>query len=118
MSARVAVIGGTGMNDWPGLKLVRQQRLRTPYGAPSAAIAHGRLEGCDVMFMPRHGVGHKFPPHRINYRANLWALREAGATAVIAIPGPQCNLQSPPGQSRLHVASLPHFSSHLPPSHR
>ena len=84
-AARVAVIGGTGMNEWPGLTIVRRRKMRTPYGAPAAPIAHGRLDGAEVMFMPRHGVGHKFPPHMINYRANLWALKDAGATTVIAI---------------------------------
>jgi 5'-methylthioinosine phosphorylase len=83
--ARIAVIGGTGMNDWPGLVLVRRQRMRTPFGTPSAPLAHGRLDGRPVIFMPRHGVGHKFPPHLINYRANLWALKEAGVTRVVAI---------------------------------
>ncbi|HUR40180.1 MAG TPA: S-methyl-5'-thioadenosine phosphorylase, partial [Verrucomicrobiae bacterium] len=84
MSA-LAVIGGTGMNRWPGLTVVREQRIKTPYGEPAAPLVHGRIGGHDVVFLARHGVGHKFPPHLINYRANLWALKEAGVTRVIAI---------------------------------
>lgn len=82
---KVAVIGGTGMNQWPGLEVLRQQKLDTPYGAPAAPLVHGRLAGVEVVFLARHGVGHKYPPHLINYRANLWALKQAGAQAVIAI---------------------------------
>ena len=86
MSARkIAVIGGTGMNRWPGLEILREQRLDTPYGPPAAPLVHGRLAGTDVIFLARHGTGHKFPPHLINYRANLHALKQAGAQAIIAI---------------------------------
>jgi 5'-methylthioinosine phosphorylase len=81
----IAVIGGTGMNQWPGLKVARRENMKTPYGAPSAPLTHGRVGEVRVIFLARHGVGHKYPPHLINYRANLWALKEAGARAVIAI---------------------------------
>lgn len=84
MSA-IAVIGGTGMNDWPGLERVREQAGSTPYGTPAAPLVHGRIHGVEVIFLARHGVGHTLPPHLINYRANLWALKEAGAGQVIAI---------------------------------
>ncbi|MBI2383833.1 MAG: S-methyl-5'-thioinosine phosphorylase [Gammaproteobacteria bacterium] len=83
--AKVAVIGGTGMNRWPGLEIVRQQSFDTPCGAPSAPVAFGRYAGVEVAFLARHGEGHKLPPHRINYRANLWALREAGVKSVVAV---------------------------------
>jgi 5'-methylthioinosine phosphorylase len=82
---RVAVIGGTGMNQWPGLEIQRLQPVGTPYGDPSAPLTYGRVYGTDVIFLPRHGDGHKVPPHLINYRANLWALKDAGVRAVIAI---------------------------------
>jgi 5'-methylthioinosine phosphorylase len=82
---RVAVIGGTGMNQWPGLQIERLQPVGTPYGEPSAPLTYGRLSGVDVIFLPRHGEGHKLPPHLINYRANLWALKDAGVQAVVAI---------------------------------
>jgi len=84
MSA-IAVIGGTGMNEWPGLSIQRAQPVGTPYGDPSAPLIYGRIYGVDVIFLPRHGEGHKVPPHLINYRANLWALKDAGVRAVIAI---------------------------------
>ena len=81
----IAVIGGTGMNEWPGLTLRKQETVSTPYGEPSAPLMHGRVHGVDAVFLARHGVGHKIPPHLINYRANLWALKNAGVRTVIAI---------------------------------
>lgn len=83
--SRIAVIGGTGMNDWSGLSIQRAQPVGTPYGDPSAPLTYGRIYGVDVIFLPRHGEGHKVPPHLINYRANIWALKDAGVSAVIAI---------------------------------
>jgi 5'-methylthioinosine phosphorylase len=85
MSARIAIIGGTGMNQWPGLVIQRAQPVGTPYGEPSAPLSFGRIHGVDVVFLARHGEGHKLPPHLINYRANLWALKEAGVRSVVAI---------------------------------
>jgi 5'-methylthioinosine phosphorylase len=84
MSA-IAVIGGTGMNQWPGLTVRRMQPVSTPYGNPSAPLVYGRVHGVDVIFLARHGVGHWIPPHRINYRANLRALKDAGVRSVVAI---------------------------------
>jgi 5'-methylthioinosine phosphorylase len=84
MSA-IAVIGGTGMNQWPGLTVQRVQPVETKYGETSAPLTYGRVHGADVIFLPRHGEGHKIPPHLINYRANLRALKDAGVQSVIAI---------------------------------
>jgi 5'-methylthioinosine phosphorylase len=81
----IAIIGGTGMNEWAGLAIQRVQPVETPYGEPSAPLTYGRIHGVDVVFLPRHGEGHKVPPHLINYRANLWALKDAGVRAVVAI---------------------------------
>ena len=81
----VAVIGGTGMNEWPGLSIQSQKKVSTPFGEPSAPLVHGRIYGVDVISLARHGAGHKLPPHKINYRANLWALKDAGVKDVIAI---------------------------------
>ncbi len=81
----IAVIGGTGMNQWPGLESVSEQVIETPYGPPSAPVIHGRVGGRDALFLARHGVAHKIPPHKINYRANMFALRQAGAVQIIAI---------------------------------
>lgn len=82
---RIAVIGGTGMNQWPGLEIDERVPAATPYGPTSAPLLFGRVYGVRACFLARHGEGHKIPPHLINYRANLWALREADITDVIAI---------------------------------
>jgi 5'-methylthioinosine phosphorylase len=84
MSA-IAVIGGTGMNQWPGLEIERRIAVDTPYGAPSAPLLEGTVYGTRAIFLARHGEGHKIPPHAINYRANLWALHHVGVKSVIAI---------------------------------
>jgi len=81
----VAVIGGTGMNQWPGLEVADSVFVDTPYGAPSAPLLLGKVHGTSALFLARHGQGHKLPPHRINYRANLWALKQAGVQSVVAI---------------------------------
>jgi len=81
----LAIIGGSGLAQLPGLESTSQCMVRTPYGEPSGAIALGKLNGCEVMFLARHGYAHTIPPHRINYRANLWLLRERGAHEVVAV---------------------------------
>src|SRR5262245_38413195 len=58
---------------------------RTPYGEPSGALTMGRIAGCDVIFLARHGYGHTIAPHEVNYRANLWALKDAGAMQVVSV---------------------------------
>ncbi|ORU93964.1 MAG: 5'-methylthioadenosine phosphorylase [Cycloclasticus sp. symbiont of Bathymodiolus heckerae] len=83
--SRLAVIGGTGLNKLVDLTDVYKRVIKTPYGEPSSPLTFGKLNGVDLVFMARHGFGHTIPPHRINYRANMWALREAGATDVLAI---------------------------------
>lgn len=82
---RLAIIGGSGFSDFAALDEVVSQPMETPYGETSAALARGQLAGVDVLFLPRHGASHHLPPHRINYRANLWALRAAGADAVVGL---------------------------------
>lgn len=84
-TARIAVIGGTGMNQWPGLDIREPRVIETPYGSPSAPLLIGKIHGVDAVFLARHGEGHTLPPHSINYRANLWALRETGVKSVVAI---------------------------------
>jgi len=78
--ADVAVIGGSGFTAF--LDDVSEVAVDTPYGPPSAPLHIGTLGDHHVAFLTRHGVGHQIPPHRINYRANLWALRELGVTRV------------------------------------
>ena len=85
MKTTIAIIGGTGMNTWPGLEVLERIDVRTAYGAPSAPLLRGRVYGVEAFFLARHGEGHKLPPHAINYRANLKALADAGVKQVIAI---------------------------------
>src|SRR3546814_20232885 len=81
----LAVIGGTGVYSLKTLSETRELIIDTPYGAPSAPIRVGLLAGKRVAFLARHGEGHHLPPHRINYRANVWALHAIGAPRVLAI---------------------------------
>ena len=81
----LALIGGSGLARLDGLDVVRQEQVTTPYGEPSAPVTFGELDGAPLVFLPRHGGAHTIPPHRINFRANLWALREAGVDRVIAV---------------------------------
>lgn len=80
-----AIIGGTGLTQLEGLTLKDSLNLDTPYGVPSAPIQRGEYAGREVLFLARHGHPHRFPPHQVNYRANLWALKQAGAQAVLAV---------------------------------
>jgi 5'-deoxy-5'-methylthioadenosine phosphorylase len=80
-----AIIGGSQLASFDGLTEVRHERITTPYGDPSAPITLGKIAGRSVAFVPRHGDPHVLPPHRVNYRANVWALRSVGATHVVAI---------------------------------
>ena len=78
----VGVIGGSGFYSF--VEDVRHLTVDTPYGPPSDPVAVGRVGGREVAFLPRHGQDHRFPPHRIPYRANLWALRSLGVRQVVA----------------------------------
>jgi 5'-methylthioadenosine phosphorylase len=81
----LAVIGGSGLYDIPGLEAVEEARVETPFGPPSDTIVRGRLKGTTLLFLPRHGRGHRIPPHRIDSRANICALKKLGATHVVSI---------------------------------
>jgi len=80
--ADVAIIGGSGFYSF--LDDVREVEVATPYGAPSAPVAVGSLDGCEIAFLPRHGARHQLPPHRVNFRANIWALHSLGVARVVA----------------------------------
>ena len=85
VSAEIGIIGGSGLYD-PGLLTnTREVKVYTPYGRPSDNIIVGEYRGRSVAFLPRHGRGHTLPPHRINYRANIWALKHLGVKWVIAV---------------------------------
>jgi 5'-methylthioadenosine phosphorylase len=77
----IGIFGGSGFYEL--LSGAREERVSTPFGEPSAAIRVGQIEGRDVAFMPRHGDRHEFPPHRVNFRANVWAMRELGVRRII-----------------------------------
>jgi 5'-methylthioadenosine phosphorylase len=82
VSAELGVIGGSGFHEF--LTEPEPVVVSTPYGSPSAPIAVGEVAGRAVAFLPRHGVRHEYPPHRVNYRANIWALRSLGVRRVLA----------------------------------
>ncbi len=81
----LAIIGGTGLTSLAGLEVTRREVVSTPWGEPSGAITHGRLHGTEIAFLARHGYGHTIAPHRINYRANIWALGHIGVREIIAV---------------------------------
>lgn len=81
MSEPVGIFGGSGFYSF--LDDVAEHAVDTPYGPPSAHIRVGTVEGREVAFMPRHGDDHSLPPHRINYRANIWAMKQMGVRRII-----------------------------------
>jgi 5'-deoxy-5'-methylthioadenosine phosphorylase len=81
----LAIIGGSGLAEIADVVDPVQVDRDTPFGYASGPITRGGLEGCQIIFLPRHGRPHAVPPHRVNYRANLWTLRESGARQVIAV---------------------------------
>jgi 5'-methylthioadenosine phosphorylase len=81
----LAIIGGSGLSQLGSMKGTRRKVARTPYGEPSGALTFGRIAACDVVFLARHGYGHTIAPHEVNYRANLWALKDAGAAEVVSV---------------------------------
>lgn len=82
----LAIIGGSGLTQLACLEIARQEVVRTPYGEPSGTLTHGRIGQQEVVFLARHGHGHTIPPHRVNYRANIWALvKGAGAEGIVSV---------------------------------
>jgi len=81
----LGIIGGTGLSSLDGLVLIENRIVDTPFGKPSSALSIGELEGQSVIFLPRHGEGHTLPPHKVNYRANIWALHSVGVKKIIAV---------------------------------
>lgn len=81
----LGVVGGSGVYEMPGLSDVREVRVETPYGAPSDAIVSARHGDTRLLFLPRHGRGHRVPPHAINYRANVCALKMLGAEQIVSL---------------------------------
>ena len=81
----LGVIGGSGLYDIEGIERVGEERIETPFGAPSDALVRGRMGGVDLLFLPRHGRGHRYSPSEINYRANIAAMKIAGATHLVSV---------------------------------
>ena len=82
---KIGVLGGSGLYAIEGLENVSHKALSTPFGAPSDSYVVGNLDGVELVFLPRHGRGHKYSPSEINYRANIWGLKALGVTHVIAV---------------------------------
>ena len=81
----LAIIGGTGINQFEGLDILDKHKVMTPYGSPSAEIVEGKYGALRLFFLPRHGTAHQLLPHEVNYRANIWALKSLGVTQIIGI---------------------------------
>ena len=82
---KIAIVGGTGLTALNGLELIRKEAMTTPFGQPSSDLTIGLLENREVVFLARHGQAHNIPPHKVNYRANIWALNEMGIDTIIAV---------------------------------
>jgi len=83
--SKIGIIGGSGLYQMEGLTNIKEQKLETPYGAPSEVFITGILEGHDVVFLPRHGKGHRILPTEINNRANIWGMKQLGVNRIISV---------------------------------
>ena len=81
----LAIIGGSGLSQLSSMENMRRKVVRTPYGEPSGALTFGSIHGREVVFLARHGYGHTIAPHEVNYRANLWALKEENVAGVVSV---------------------------------
>ncbi|MCL4111517.1 UNVERIFIED_CONTAM: hypothetical protein GTU68_002301 [Idotea baltica] len=81
----LAVIGGSGLYELEGLEIINEHDIETPFGSPSAPIIEGEFSGQKILFLARHGKGHQFLPHEVNYRANIFALKKLGAKRVFGV---------------------------------
>lgn len=94
----LAIIGGTGLYELSGLEIIERRHAQTPFGTPSGDIVRGRLHGTEVLFLARHGAAHRLLPHEINYRANVYACKQAGATLCLGFSAVgSLALEVPPG---------------------
>lgn len=81
----LAIIGGSGLTTLSNLDVSHREVVRTPFGEPSGALVFGQICGHAAVFLPRHGYGHTIAPHAVNYRANIWALQQAGVSGIISV---------------------------------
>ena len=82
--SRLGIIGGSGLAKLENLEITKREMVQTPFGEPSGPLITGMLSGHEVIFLARHGYGHTIPPHKINYRANVWAFQELGVKNIVA----------------------------------
>jgi len=82
---KIAVIGGSGLYSMPGLEVLEEKEIKTPFGEPSAPIVVSRLGKQEVIFLARHGIGHHLSPSEVNYRANIYALKSLGVEMILGI---------------------------------
>ena len=85
VEAVVGIIGGSGVYDLPGLEILREEQIETPWGLPSDKLSFGRIGRTKAVFLPRHGRGHRLTPSGINYRANIDAMKRAGVTDLVSV---------------------------------
>jgi len=83
--AKVGIIGGSGLYQFDGMETLDERSMLTPFGQPSCNFVIGRFQGVEVVFLPRHGKGHRISPSEINYRANIWSMKKLGVSAIIAV---------------------------------
>jgi len=81
----IAIIGGTGLTELSDLEILESEWPETRFGEPSASLIYGRLKSQEIVFLPRHGEQHRIPPHKINYRANIFALKARGVRSIVAV---------------------------------
>jgi 5'-methylthioadenosine phosphorylase len=82
---KIGVIGGSGLYEIKGLKVKQRKKITTPFGRPSADYIISHIKNTEVVFLPRHGTRHNIPPHKINYRANIWGLKKLGIKKIISV---------------------------------
>jgi 5'-methylthioadenosine phosphorylase len=83
--SRIGIIGGSGLYNIEGIKKVKKVSLSTPFGEPSDKFVIGKIEGNEVVFLPRHGIGHRVSPSEINYRANIYGMKKLGVERIISV---------------------------------
>lgn len=82
---RIGIIGGSGLYEIEGIQDLREESLLTPFGQPSCNYITGKLGGVDLVFLPRHGKGHRISPSEINYRANIFGMKKLGVEAIVSV---------------------------------
>lgn len=85
MTKRIGVIGGSGLYDIEELRNVKKEKISTPFGDPSDQFIIGDMQGVEMIFLPRHGIGHRYLPTEVNYKANIWGMKKLGVDWIISV---------------------------------